>query len=77
MFWFFGHEACEILVPWPRMKPAALALEGEVLTTRQPGRFPRSFICINFMLYLWPESYQDIDHILLCILYHLQFHWLN
>ena len=23
MFWFFGHEACRILVPWPGIDPAA------------------------------------------------------
>ena len=57
MLWFFGHEACEILVPWPRMKPATLALEDEVLTTRQPGKFPCIFLYINFMLYLWHTKY--------------------
>ena len=28
MLWFFGHEACEILAPWPGIKPAPPALEG-------------------------------------------------
>ena len=30
---FFGHEACEILPPWPGIEPAPPALEGEVLAT--------------------------------------------
>ena len=30
----FGHEACRILAPQPGIKPAAPALEGEVLTTK-------------------------------------------
>ena len=37
-FWFFGHEACGILAPWPGVKPTPPALEGEVLTTWLPGR---------------------------------------
>ena len=32
-FGFLGHQACGILVPWPGIKPASPALEGEVLTT--------------------------------------------
>ena len=36
MFCLFGHEACGILVPWPRTEPTPLALEGEVLTTELP-----------------------------------------
>ena len=38
MFWFFGHEACGILAPRPRIEPTASALEGEVLTTGQTGK---------------------------------------
>ena len=33
MFWFFGHEACGILVPQP-----GIELEGKVLTTALPGK---------------------------------------
>ena len=29
----FGHEACGILAPQPRMEPIPCALEGKVLTT--------------------------------------------
>ena len=39
MFWFFGHEACGILAPWPGIEPAPPALEGEVLNTGPPGKF--------------------------------------
>ena len=38
MFWFFGCEACRILALRPGIKPASLALEGEVLTTGPPGK---------------------------------------
>ena len=46
MYWFFGYEACGILVPQPGIKPAlpsppphpTLRLEDEVLTTGPPGR---------------------------------------
>ena len=36
----FGHEACGILAPQPGIEPAPLALEGEVLTTGSPEKFP-------------------------------------
>ena len=29
-FWFFGHEACGIMAPRPRIEPTAPAWEGEV-----------------------------------------------
>ena len=38
MFWFFGQEACGILIPQPGLEPEARALEGQVLTTRPPGK---------------------------------------
>ena len=38
MFWFFGLKACGILAPWSGIEPALPALEGEVLTTGQPGK---------------------------------------
>ena len=37
MFWFFGHTAHGILALQPGIEPAPPALEGEVLTTGQPG----------------------------------------
>ena len=40
MLWFFGLEACEILVALPGIKPTPSALEVEVLTTG-PGKSPR------------------------------------
>ena len=42
MFWFFGCEACGILVLWPGIKPAPPALEGEVLTAGPPGKSQNS-----------------------------------
>ena len=38
MLWFFGREACGILLPQPGIKSTASALEGEVLTTGPPGK---------------------------------------
>ena len=38
MFWFFDCEAHGILFPWPGIKPAPCALEGNVLTTGPPGK---------------------------------------
>ena len=38
MFWFIGHDACEILIPLPGTEPTCPALEGEVLTTGLPGK---------------------------------------
>ena len=38
-FWFFGHNACEILAPWPGIKPTPPTLEGDVLTTGPPGKY--------------------------------------
>ena len=48
MFWFFGQEACGILVllqPW--IQPAASAFKGEVLTTGPPGKSHHSFFFSN------------------------------
>ena len=44
MFWFIGREARGILAPWPGIEPATLMLEGKVLTTGMPGKFPE----VNF-----------------------------
>ena len=44
MFWLFGQKACGMLGPQPGIKPAPLALEGEVLTTGPPGK-------LHFLLY--------------------------
>ena len=40
MLWFFGHEACRILVPRPGINPAPSMQEGEFLTTGPPGKSP-------------------------------------
>ena len=42
MFWFSGHKAYGILASWWGIEPtpsAPAALEGEVLTIGQPGKF--------------------------------------
>ena len=38
MFGFFGLKAHGILASWPGIEPTLPALEGEVLTTGQPGK---------------------------------------
>ena len=38
MFWFLVCGACGLLSPQPGIKPAPLALEGEVLTTGLRGK---------------------------------------
>ena len=44
VLFFFGHEACGILVPQTGIKPTASALEGEVLTTESLGKPYISFL---------------------------------
>ena len=39
MFWCFDCKVCGILAPHSGIKPAPPALEGEVLTSRLPGKF--------------------------------------
>lgn len=39
MFRYFGHKACQILVPGPEIEPTCLTVEGEVLPTGPPGKF--------------------------------------
>ena len=41
MFWFLGHEACEILAPQARLEPEPPALEGE---DYQESSWPQAFI---------------------------------
>ena len=50
MFWFFDHEACGILAPWPGIEPALPALEGVVLTEGQPER---PLDCFTFSVFLY------------------------
>ena len=38
--WCLGHMVCNILVPWPGIKPTPPASEGEVLTTRDHQESP-------------------------------------
>ena len=38
MSWFFGQEACGILVPQPGIEPAPPELGGEILTTGPPEK---------------------------------------
>ena len=47
-FWCFGHEACEILTPWPGIKPTSPALENEV-STAGPTREVAILYILNFI----------------------------
>ena len=44
MFWFFGHQACGILAPWPGIKLTPFALEDKVLTTGPPGKSLSNYV---------------------------------
>ena len=44
MFWFFSLKVCETLVYLSEVKPTPPALEGKVLTTGSPGKFPSPFV---------------------------------
>ena len=46
-FWIFGWEACEILASLPGIKLVSSALEGEVFTTRLPGKLPNALFLIK------------------------------
>ena len=50
MFCYFGHEACGILAPWPGIKPATPALEGEVLAPLDHQEAPGPSFWISFPL---------------------------
>ena len=52
LFWVFGLKACGILTSRPRIKPAAPALEGRVLTIGPSGTACRVALC----LLLWSPS---------------------
>ena len=57
MFWFFGLDACGILAARPGTKPAPHTLEGDVLTTRPPERFPYVFFVFLFQSeHTFPET---------------------
>ena len=56
VFWFFGHEACGILVPQPEIEPAPPALEGEVLTTGPPGKSPNLHFYQSHLFYTQPVT---------------------
>ena len=51
-FFFFGHDMCGILASRPGFEPSPPALEGEVLTTGQPGKSP-DFLSFVYSLISW------------------------
>ena len=53
---FFGYKACEILAPGPGIEPTSPALEGEVLTTKLPGK---SLCCFTLILHIYESCLQE------------------
>ena len=51
-------EACGILVPQPRIKPASPALEGGFLTTGPPGKFHINWAFLGLSL-SWSKGKED------------------
>ena len=53
MFWFFGHQTCDILPPGPGNEATAPVLEGEVFTPGVPGKSPQCLRpCVTHYLYI-------------------------
>ena len=46
MFWFFGYKACGILSAWPGTELTSPTLEGVVLTTGLPEKYPLIVVLI-------------------------------
>ena len=67
MFWFFGPKACGILVPWPGIKPAPPALEGDVLTTGPPGKSLWRYSWLYFYLFFRFQGQVEITKWILII----------
>ena len=47
MFWLFGHEACGVIGPWPRIESTPPTLESEILT---PGPPEKSLFLLFYLL---------------------------
>ena len=56
MFLFFGWETCGILVSWPGIELTPSALEGEVLTTGLPGKYPETIFLTNSLQHIVFEA---------------------
>ena len=60
-FDFFGHEACGVIAPWPRIESTPPTLEGEILTTGPPAKslfllFYQTF-WVDFTLFSWTHDW--------------------
>ena len=52
VFWFFGPKACDILAPRPGIEPSPSVLEGEIITTGSPEKYPStSLLLCSFNFY--------------------------
>ena len=58
MFWFFGHKACGILIPWPGIRPTNPAMEMQSLSPWTTREVPRVVIALSF--FSLPFSYIHI-----------------
>ena len=69
MFWSFGPEACGILAPWPGIKPAPPALEGQVPSTGLLGKSHHIcglclfvvFFHVLCLFLVWPNCIWDLS----------------
>ena len=68
---FSSSMAFGIFVPWPGIKPLSLALQGGFLTTKAPGKFPKSVLVPGNILIL-PDTQAEGRTTLQ---FHAQFCW--
>ena len=64
-FCFFGHKPCGILTPWSDIEPTPPALEGEVLTSGLPWKFPKNVFFIfkawDWLFYWVKETWMALN----------------
>ena len=68
---FSSSMACGILVPWSGIKPESLALQSGFLTTKAPGKFPKSVLVPGNILILPDTQAEGRTR----LQFHAQFCW--
>ena len=56
MFFFFNHNVCGVLAPWPGTEPAPPTLEGKVLTSGLQGSSQEYLIFYILILHIFLEK---------------------
>ena len=64
MFWFFGHEVCQILAPQPGIEPALPALDSEISTTGLRGKSQKALSNIYIYIYIYTHTHTHTHRIL-------------